>query len=59
MTQRIKFNSSGLPSDGPERAEAEQLFEDFMNRLAEEQLLLEEEERRGTYLVGPKEGEEK
>lgn len=58
MNQRIEFNSSGLPSDGPGRAAAEELFEDFIHGLAEEQLLLEEE-RRGTYLVGPNEGEEK
>lgn len=61
-----KFNSSGLPHDGPERAEAEQLFEDFLQGMAEEHTLLEEEQRRieeeqrrSTYLVGPNQKEEK
>lgn len=31
-----RFNDSGLPHDGPEREEAEQLYEDFLNRAAEE-----------------------
>jgi hypothetical protein len=42
----IKFNGKGLPDEGPEREEAEQLYEDFMQRAAEEQLELAEEKQR-------------
>ena len=54
-----RFSHQGLPPDGPERDEAEQLFEDFMNAAAEEVVLFGEKKRRGTYLTEPEQGEEK
>jgi len=40
-----KFNHDGLPEDGPERDEAEQMYEDFLVRQAEEHQLMEEEKK--------------
>jgi len=49
-----KFNHDGLPEDGPERDEAEQLYEDFLARQAEEHQLKKEEPME-KYLRGLKE----
>lgn len=47
---------SDLDPDGEEYAEAQQLYEDFQARQAEEHMLLEEEKKENLYIEQPKNG---